>query len=255
MKTVLACVSLLVLAACNLSSANMSQPQQIGIDAPAEGAVLPMAPTTIVAHASDPTGVVEIEFSVNGAVAGRATGSGPAIAAQLAWVPPAAGAYIIQARARNSAGSWSSYAEVHVTVQGAQPPQPQQATPGVPASAVTDTPAPPAATETPSAPMLTLALNANCRKGPSQVYGVVTSLLAGQSVPIVAKSEEGVWWLVHIPTGEYCWIGGATGTAAGSVGTLPIATAEFGCFVYVSGEPVCTIPCPKHAIPGDQCTP
>ncbi len=251
MKRILACSALLVLVACNLSTPNLSQGVQVAIDAPAEGATLPLAPYTIVAHASDPTSVTEIEFSVNGTVAGRATGSGPAIVAQLAWTPPAAGLYTIQARAQNAAGTWSPYAEVHVTVQGPQAP----ANPGPAATDTATPPAAPTATETPSVAMLTLSLNANCRKGPSQVYGVVTSLLQGKSVPIAAKSEEGNWWLVHIPTGEYCWISGATGSTAGNLGVLPVATAQYGCFVYVAGEPVCTIPCPKHAVPGDQCTP
>ncbi len=255
MKKIVAGLSLLLLAACNLSAPNTSQERSVGIDSPVEGAVLPLAPYMILAHASDPAGVVEVEFSVNGTVVGRAAGSGSTIAAQLAWTPPAAGPYTIQARARNVAGSWSSYAEVHVTVRGAQAAESQPTAAAAPTSAATDTATVPAATETPSVQMLTLSLNANCRDGPSQVYGVVTSLLKGQSVPITAKSEDGNWWYVHIPTGEHCWISGATGTTAGNLQVLPVATAEFGCFVYEAGEPVCTIPCPKHAIPGDQCTP
>lgn len=251
MKRMLASTVLLVLAACNLSAPNLSQGLQVAIDAPAEGATLPLGPYTIVAHASDPARVTEIEFRVNGAVAGLATGSGPTIVAQLAWTPPAAGPYTIRARAQNTAGNWSAYAEVHVTVVGAPAPANPE-----PAVIDTATPSPaPAATETPSVAMLTLSLNANCRKGPSQVYGVVTSLLEGKSVPITGRSEEGNWWLVRIPTGEYCWISGATGSIAGNVQVLPVATAQYGCFVYVAGEPVCTIPCPKHAVPGDQCTP
>ena len=122
--------------------------------------------------------------------------------------------------------------------------------------APTLTPAP-AATETPSVPTLVLIQNANCRRGPSQVYDVLTSLLKGQSVPIMAKSEEGAWWLVHIPTGEYCWISGVTGTTAGNLAALPVATGMPGCLVLdPSSEEVCTIPCPKkNPKPADLCTP
>jgi hypothetical protein len=196
---------------------------------------------------------------VDGAVVGSVAGSGSVVVAQQAWTPSAAGEHTIQVRAQNTAGIWSAYAQARVTVQG-QNPESSQAAVNTPTSSLTETPSltpAPTATGTPSVPTLVLIQNANCRRGPSQVYDVLTSLLKGQSVPITAKSEEGTWWLVHIPTGEYCWISGVTGTTGGNLNALPIATGQPGCLILnASLEEVCTIPCPKkNPKPADLCTP
>ena len=258
MKRISALLCMLILTACNLSQQVAGGPQA-EIDAPTDGAVLPLAPFTLVAHATAPTGITQVEFSVDGAVVGSVAGSGSVVVAQQAWTPSAAGAHTIQVRAQNTAGLWSAYAEARITVQGQAPENPpaaaETATTSVTETA-TLTPAPPP-TGTRSVPTLVLIQNANCRRGPSQVYDVLTSLLKGQSVAITAKSEEGVWWLVHIPTGEYCWISGVTGTTAGNLDALPIATGMPGCYVLdASSEEVCTIPCPKkNPKPADQCTP
>lgn len=258
MKKFIGSLCLIFLAACNLSQPSTAG-TQVGIDSPADAAILPLAPSTIIAHASDPLGVAQIEFSVNGAVIGNANGADKALVGQQAWTPPAAGQYLIQVRAKNASGTWSGYAQVRVTVQGQEAASPEVPTEtSTPESTDTPTASPaPTATETPSIPTLTLIQNANCRRGPSQVYEVLTSLLKGQSVPITAQSEQNNWFLVHIPSGEYCWISGVTGTTAGNVEVLPIATAQYGCFVLdAASHPVCTIPCPqKTPNPADQCTP
>jgi len=258
MKRICALLCTLILTACNLAQQAGGGPEA-QIDAPIDGAELPFAPFTLVAHATAPTGITQVEFSVDGAVLGSRPGSGSVVVAQQGWTPSAAGEHTIQVRAQNTAGIWSAYAEVHVTVQGQVSASPQAAA-ETPTTAATEAPTltpAPAATETPSVPTLVLIQNANCRRGPSQVYDVLTSLLKGQSVQITAKSEEGNWWLVHIPTGEYCWISGATGTTAGNLAALPVATGMPGCLVLdASSEEVCTIPCPKkNPKPADLCTP
>ncbi len=258
MKRIFAFVFVLVLSACTLSQ-GVSEGLQVQIDAPTDGAVLPLAPYVIVAHATDPTGITRMEFSVDGAVIGSLPESGSAAVAQQPWTPSAAGQHTIQVRAQNTGGTWSAYAQARVTIQE-QAGQSPEAPAETPTATATETASPtpePAATETPSAPALTLIQNANCRRGPSQVYDVLTSLLKDQTVPITAKSEEGTWWLVHIPTGEYCWISGVTGTTAGNLDVLPVATGQPGCLVLdASSNEVCTIPCPKkNPKPADICTP
>lgn len=249
MKVYLVLVSSFLLAACNLNLGYRSVPQA-WVDAPLDGMVLPLAPYEIVAHASDPGGISQIEINVNGAELESVPGSGPLFTARQAWNPSEPGEYVIQARGMNSSGAWSEYAIVRVTVQGqATPPlEPTQLSPTLT----------PTSTSTPSVPTLILIQNANCRLGPSQLHEVLTSMLAGDQLPIVGRNEDGTWWLVRLPTGEQCWISAVTGNASGNVNLVPIAEAPppKGCLVYDPNlQPVCTVPCPENANPGGECTP
>lgn len=249
MKKILITFFTVLLAACAPTQKNPGAPQA-WIDAPLDGMLLPLAPYEIVAHASDPGGISQIEFSINGTAIGNVSGSGPLFTAQQGWTPAAPGEYVIRARGMNTGGAWSQYAEVRVVVQG----QTETATPEAAIQAATETPA---AAATPSQPTLVLIKNANCRRGPGQVYEPLTSLLAGQTVPIEAQNEEGTWWLVRIPSGELCWVSGVTGNAGGNTNALPVATGMPGCYILDPNQnPVCTIPCPKkNPNPADVCTP
>jgi hypothetical protein len=207
---------------------------------------LPLAPYELVGHASDPGGISQIEFSVNGAVLGNVPGSGGLSTARQNWSPAEPGEYRIRVRGMNSGGVWSEYAEVHVFIEAASAP-------ATPASTAVATASP-----TPSAPTLVLIQNANCRIGPGQLYEVLTSMLAGDSLPILGRDEQGTWWLVQLPGGERCWISAVTGNASGGIETVPIAQAPplLGCFVYDPNlQPICTLPCPEDADPGGECTP
>lgn len=234
---------------------------QAWIDAPLDGMVLPLAPYEIVAHAADPTGVSEIEFNVDGTVIGSVAAAGPLFTARQSWSPDAPGEYVIQARGANGGGSWSEYAEVRVVVQGEAAVSP---VPTVAGQTPVPTPSSnPNAVPTPSTPDFTLIQNANCRRGPSQVYEVLTSLLKDQVVPIVGRNEDGTWWLVRLPTGELCWFSNVTGKTGGNANGAPVATApappqppEQGCYVFDANQnPICTLPCPANAVPGGECTP
>jgi hypothetical protein len=262
-------ISLIWLTACNLNLQSHSTPQA-WIDAPLDGMVLPLAPYELVAHASDQTGISQIEFNVNGAVIGSEAGSGPLFTAHQNWTPAAPGDYLIEARGMNSGGSWSEYAEAKVVVQGEATVPPE---PTLPAATATPASSPtPAFTETPSAPTLTLTENANCRRGPGVVYDALTSLLKGKTVPITGKSDDGYWWLVRIPTKELCWVSSVTGNSQGNTGSVPVVQApptpvqpvqeqptsvqKQGCFVFdPNQQPVCKLPCPPNAQPGGACSP
>jgi Bacterial SH3 domain len=215
-------ILLTTLAACSPKSQLRSIPQA-WIDAPLDGMILPLAPYEFVAHASDPTGMSRIEFSINGAVIGNVAGSGPLLIARQGWTPAAPGEYVVRARGANLGGTWSEFAEVRIVVQGQAP---STLEPTIPLLTATPTVTPTlSSTATPSVPTLTLIKNANCRRGPGQIYDVLTSLLAGQAVPIVGKNEDATWWLVHIPTGERCWISAVTGNVSGDINAVPIAAA------------------------------
>ncbi len=109
-----------------------SQPQnlsvEVGIDAPANGAVLQMGPVDIAYHASSTEGVSMVELSIDGSVVSSITSpdaNQKVVALRYTWNPPASGSHTLQARAQNKAGAWSNLATAAVTIQGAQPPAQQ----------------------------------------------------------------------------------------------------------------------------------
>ncbi len=243
----------LCLAACNLPGSEaveaVSGPQS-WVDAPLDGMQLPLATYDIVAHAGDPGGISQIEFAVNGSVIGTVSGSGGLFTAHQAWVPNAPGEYLIRVRGMNSGGVWSEPAEVRVFVLGADATATLEPTPAVTAT--------PTITATPSTPTLVLIQNANCRIGPGQLYQVLTSVLEGDSLPILGRNEDGTWWLVQLPSGERCWISAVTGVTLGDIPSVPAVEAPLllGCYVYDPNlQPICTLPCPEDADPGGECEP
>jgi len=245
---------------------------QAWIDAPLEGMQLPLAPYEVVAHAEDPSGIAQFEFKVNDNLLATTGGeAGSLSTVRQMWDPSAPGDYVITVRAQSASGGWGSDALVHVTIYDAQfhTPVPLTAT-APPLSTPTNTPL--------STPVFVLIKNANCRFGPDVVFDVVNSSLAGASVPIEGKNEDGTWWLVRLPNGDLCWMSGLTGNPNGNLGNVPFVQspatpippqateippeatqppqAQQGCYVYdANQQPTCTIPCPPNAQPGGACTP
>jgi hypothetical protein len=89
------------------------------------------------------------------------------------------------------------------------------------------TPSPtPTSTPTPAIPMATFVVNANCRRGPSQVYGVRTSYYAGTTVVIEGRNSGSTWWWILMPNRQaHCWVSDVTVSVSGPVGSLPIIPA------------------------------
>jgi len=102
---------------------------QAWVDAPLDGMVfiLPVQ-YEIVCHGPDPGGVQSLEFSVSEQVLATQSNPDPSqtlFTAPVAWQPTEAGVYVIQCRTENSAGEWSAYASVSVTiVETDLPPMP-----------------------------------------------------------------------------------------------------------------------------------
>lgn len=66
---------------------------------------------------------------------------------------------------------------------------------------------------------------ANCRKGPGQVYDVVTAFPAGTTLKVAGRNNDSSWWLVQIPSNnERCWISNVTGTFTGNP-SIPVVVA------------------------------
>ncbi len=248
-------------AACEPQVASAGAPQA-WIDAPLDGMQLPLAPYEIVAHADDPAGIAQFEFSVNGSViATTAGGAGSLSTVRQMWNPAAQGDYVIAVRALSAAGSWGGTAVVHVQIFDAQFKTP------VPPTGTARAQPTPTATHI-NVPTFVLIMNANCRFGPGQVFNELDAAYAGDNVPIEGKNEDGTWWLVHLPNGVLCWVSGATGNPIGDLTMVrtvqspatpippPTPEVEQGCFVFDPNlQPVCTIPCPPNANPGGECTP
>ncbi len=179
---------------------------QAWIDAPLTESVLPLEPYEIVAHASDPQEITQLEIQINGTELASLSNPDPgellALFKQL-WVPPGPGEYRIDVKAQNGAGEWSETASVVVRVEA----QLQEA-------AVME----PKATETPEPiscdPTVTAAENASCRTGPSSYHEPVGYLLAGESAPIGGRNQDWTWWSIQLPDqASPCWIADSTVTA------------------------------------------
>ena len=71
-------------------------------------------------------------------------------------------------------------------------------------------------------PMVSVRQNTNCRKGPGTVYDIVGALLVGEEAEIVARSEDGGYWIIQNPDGAgECWLWGYYATAVGPTDGLP----------------------------------
>jgi len=105
-------------------------------------------------------------------------------------------------------------------------PLPPTATP-LPATAAppTATP-PPAATDTPEAAVtFTANANTNCRQGPGVYYPAVGSVMAGETVPVLARTNavEG-YWLVRLSDGRTCWAWDRYATVSGNADAVAVVT-------------------------------
>jgi hypothetical protein len=114
------------------------------------------------------------------------------------------------------------------------------------AAVPTDTPQPPAAsdtpepsltptetmvptdtlTPTPSAPTAYLTENTNCRKGPLAVYDLVATYLTGKVLNIIGQNAAGdyVYVVDPEPPGKQCWLWMRYVQVTGSVAQVPVFT-------------------------------
>ncbi len=224
MKQTIVLLSLVLIAVflsgCGASQANSGQTQS-WIDAPLNNSTLPLAPVKVISHSSDPASITQVELSVNGAVIRTDSNqdtSQTLVTMSQDWTPSAPGTYTLQVRAQNTAGHWSDYAVVNVTVEG-QPTDTQ--TPVVsPTRVVTLTPS---LTPTPVSPTFTLNENAFCRKGPATFFPDVTAIPKGDIVDIQGVSEDGFWYFVFWKDFNVkCWVASPAGQASGNLQGIPV---------------------------------
>jgi hypothetical protein len=93
------------------------------------------------------------------------------------------------------------------------------AVPATPASAAVPTPtltSAPVPVSGPCGPTVTATVNANVRSGPDTAYGIVGSLMLGQSATIVGRNDAYTWWYIDYPgvAGNHAWIAGSVVTSS-----------------------------------------
>jgi hypothetical protein len=85
----------------------------------------------------------------------------------------------------------------------------------------------PTVQSTPSVPMLSVSMDSNCREGPSaEIWKAIGAVLVGQKAEIVAKYDQGHWYIVKNPANpnERCWVFDFYATIEGDTSTLPKVT-------------------------------
>ncbi len=217
----------IALAGCNLPIPDLPLSAQIGetvtvaIEDPIDLEYLQAGKwVDVKTFISHPTGVGTVKLLVNGELYRQDHLS---IDMQhgdlyLPWLPVGPGTYTLQVRVQSDDGGIDSNI-ISVTV-GEEiqeaieiPPLDESGDPTATNTVITPetptfTPFPTiTTTSTLSAPMATAGQSANCRYGPGPVYGVISSLLEGQSSLIIGRNQDSSWWLIEQIDGTgSCWI-------------------------------------------------
>lgn len=108
--------------------------------------------------------------------------------------------------------------------EGSQQPL-ATATEGGPAPTIQPNATPTPGTGTPSATLLTVDSNTNCREGPGQTYKVVIILVPGTNYQMIARTEDNKYWIVtEIGKATPCWVPAEFSNALGNTSLLPVTT-------------------------------
>lgn len=167
---------------------------KVTITAPVNGSQVQVnIPVTVQATASDPNGVKRMELWVSNVKTAEAISpveQGQAtLTASFQWTPPASGAYALEVKAFNVAGSVSAPTMVTVNAGGESPATTAPAT----ATPIPQTPTP----TVPTKPSLTTKTDLNVRSGPGIQYDLLGLLPAGVTVEIVGREETRQWWQIR----------------------------------------------------------
>jgi hypothetical protein len=81
-------------------------------------------------------------------------------------------------------------------------------------------------TPTPSAPMVSVSVDTNCRFGPGDVYDYLGALMVGEEAAVVGKLADESFWYIENPDTPppYCWIWGFYAQVEGDKSGIPILT-------------------------------
>jgi uncharacterized protein YgiM (DUF1202 family) len=80
-------------------------------------------------------------------------------------------------------------------------------------------------TLTPKAPMVSVSVDTNCRRGPGDSYSISGVLAVGQTAEVVGQSPANNNWIIKLTSaGPTCWIWAQYATVTGNTSGLPIVT-------------------------------
>ncbi|MFO7943056.1 MAG: hypothetical protein R6U51_01970 [Anaerolineales bacterium] len=203
-------VLIMAVSACRglEADSNLSPSLKSWVDAPLDGAVLPLAPYRVVIHGTDPGGVSALELRVDDEVLYMLQNPEPdqlLVSLERIWRPASSGSYVIQARAQNADGVWSAPASATVKLlpETITPTPTFTLLPTLTAEATT-TPLP---TSTPCAPSVDVQVNANCRAGPHTGNMVLAYLTEGDRISVNGRNRNWTWWNVALPEDDLtCWV-------------------------------------------------
>jgi len=119
LPALLALIFSLILSSCNVPASETSQRgPRAWIDKPLDGDRLPLAPVEVISHASDLSGIQEMELLVNGEQVrvDAATPDGSLSQVNQLWEPPGNGEYELVVVAHNQAGGEARSQPVTVVV-------------------------------------------------------------------------------------------------------------------------------------------
>lgn len=148
---------------------------QVWIDAPLPGAKLPLAPYEFVAHGADQTGILQIEWTLNGAPLHIETAekpSGKLGTYRFLWTPSGPGMYTLRARVKNGANVWSEFDEAVFSMgEPTSTPAPSPTTTATSTATQTPTFTPtPSETPTPTSTSSPVALQFSSSASVSQIF-------------------------------------------------------------------------------------
>lgn len=84
---------------------------------------------------------------------------------------------------------------------------------------------PTASTGTPTATILTVDSNTNCRAGPGPSYAIVITLVPGVTYQMIARTGDNSYWIVtEIGKSNPCWVPAEFSNAFGNVNQLKVTT-------------------------------
>ena len=202
-----------LLASCATASAG----PQAWIDKPLENTTAPLAPLSIIAHASADGGVASMEFAIDDQpYRAVAADGGRLVWQQVEWTPPRPGTYRVSARGIGANGAEGAYATSLVTISGEETlplPLPQPETLPLPLPA-------------PAAPSVVAKMNGNCREGPGTLYDASGTLMEGQQAQLQGRLADNSWLLIALlGSSSNCWISASVVEVQGDLTKVQLAAA------------------------------
>ena len=205
------------------------------IDFPSQDITLPLAPFSILAHASDNDSIESIEFHINGelkkSLEPNFDGSDRLGWAEWEFSPQITGVYRIEVKANDGLGNAGSVDSTIVTIAVMDLPEAPATPIEIPGSGIqVEEPAEEVekelAVDRDDSPIAIANRNANCRVGPGTEYEIVGVLLLNETSDIIGRLSDNSWFFITLPiSSRNCWISAITVETQGEMDQVGIGSA------------------------------